>query len=94
MGSGAGRRGLLEFRRLKRPANCQSSCFLELEKSPQSLLATLPEMVRCLFCIQPISARGQRVTVVEARDRCGGRNYPLPDQAWMPQEGEVKPCSP
>ena len=31
---------------------------------------------------KPGSARGQKGTVVEARDRCGGRNYPLPDQAF------------
>src|SRR6202035_2438516 len=30
----------------------------------------------------PFQRAGKRVTVVEARDRCGGRNYPLPDQAF------------
>src|ERR1700720_1514985 len=38
--------------------------------------------------INPFQRAGKRVTVVEARDRCGGRNYPLPDQAFgCPEEG-------
>ena len=35
-----------------------------------------------LMTARELWARGKRVTVVEARDRCGGRNYPLPDQAF------------
>ena len=33
---------------------------------------------------------GKRVTVVEARDRCGGRIYRLPDQEFgCSEEGEI-----
>ncbi len=46
--------------RLKGQQNCQSSFLYNWKNSPQPRLATLLEMVRCLFCIQPISARGQK----------------------------------
>jgi len=46
--------------RLKGQQNCQSSLLQNWKNSPQPRLATLLEMVRCLFCIQPISARGQK----------------------------------
>src|SRR5437867_821903 len=41
-----------------------------------------------LMAARELARAGKRVTVVEARDRCGGRIYPLPAEAFgYPAEG-------
>src|SRR5256885_14939427 len=41
-----------------------------------------------LMAARELARAGKRVTIIEARDRCGGRIYPLPaDEFGYPAEG-------